>query len=212
MTWMMKGTTYDSWNHGYGFMQTMQKIFLTKKTLHKYVTYSQVSKSPSKNVTFSWLPCRVSFIFLTLDLVWNTKDQNEQKKVDWVGQLTNLIAKCCKLPSTIPNPKGQVMSTCGQWQGRSCQVQGSRKFSQPNSRQGSGRGLSSETQKNSDKSLTATCSMKNVYCIVQICFLLLFNFLFVFSVSDSNHENCEHGTVKILSPSSPPRHQCAHHL
>ena len=135
-----------------------------------------------------------------------------KKKVDWVGQLTNLIAKCCKLPSTIPNPKGQVMSTCGQWQGRSCQVQGSRKFSQPNSRQGSGRGLSSETQKNSDKSLTATCSMKNVYCIVQICFLLLFNFLFVFSVSDSNHENCEHGTVKILSPSSPPRHQCAHHL
>ena len=134
------------------------------------------------------------------------------KQVDWVGQLTNLIAKCCKLPSTIPNPKGQVMSTCGQWQGRSCQVQGIRKFSQPNSRQGSGRGLSPETQKNSDKSLKATCPMKNVYCIVPICFLLLFNFLFVFSVSDSNHENCEHGTVKILSPSSPPRHQCAHHL
>ena len=131
------------------------------------------------------------------------------KQVDWVGQLTNPIAKCCKLPSTIPNPKGQVMSTCGQWQGRSCQVQGSRKFSQTNSRQGSGRGLLPETQKNSDN---AQWRMYIVYCIVQIYFLLLFNFLFVFSVSDSNHENCKHGTVKILSPSSPPRHQCAHHL
>ena len=85
------------------------------------------------------------------------------KQVDWVGQLTNPIAKCCKLPSTIPNPKGQVMSTCGQWQGRSCQVQGSRKFSQPNSRQGSGRGLSPETQKKTVISLLRPLAQWRMY-------------------------------------------------
>ena len=75
-----KVTTLDSWNHGYGFMQTTQKFFLTKKTLHKYVTYSQVSKSPSKNAIFSWLPCRVCFIFITLDLLWNKKQRSKWAK------------------------------------------------------------------------------------------------------------------------------------
>ena len=85
-----KGTLYDSWNNGYGFMETMQKFFLTKKTLHKYVSYSQVSKSPSKNVTFSWLPCRVSFIFLTLDLLHKTKSKisKASRRLGWVRQLS----------------------------------------------------------------------------------------------------------------------------
>ena len=133
------------------------------------------------------------------------------KQVDWVGQLTNPIVKCYKLH----NPKSQRSSDVHLRAVARPILPSPRKpqvFPTKLSPRFRKRSFTWNTKKNSDESLKATWPMKNVYCIVQICFLLLFNFLFVFSVSDSNHENCKHGTVKILSPSSPPRHQCAHHL
>ena len=40
-----KGTLYDSWNHGYGFTQTMQKFFVTKKTAEIIATLPIVNFS-----------------------------------------------------------------------------------------------------------------------------------------------------------------------
>ena len=77
-----KGTLCDSWNHGYGFMQIMQKFFLAKKL---FINMSHTLKSQNRHPRTPYLAdCLAVFVsYLSLWICYETKnkDQNEQSKL-----------------------------------------------------------------------------------------------------------------------------------